>query len=121
MNRPQRNTPNNHPLAVLRRSLGLSQDEFAHGLGCTREAVSRWEHGHSDPSGRYLEIIRAIQDAVHDGAEPAEVGARLAEGGIGMMVYWSLRADIDGMEGAVTVAKRAGKLAAQLGATEVAA
>lgn len=35
----------------LRKSLGLTQEQFAHRLGVTVKAVNRWENGHAKPTG----------------------------------------------------------------------
>jgi transcriptional regulator with XRE-family HTH domain len=34
----------------LRKEAGLSQEEFSYQLGVSRQAVSKWENGTSDPS-----------------------------------------------------------------------
>ena len=34
----------------LRRTLGLTQEEFAHRLGITVATVNRWENGHNRPT-----------------------------------------------------------------------
>lgn len=41
----------------LRKSLGLSQDEFAEKLLITRQAVSRWENGETIPNTDTLKLI----------------------------------------------------------------
>ena len=38
-----------HPIRVLRERLGLSQGELAEMLGCSREALNRWERGKRAP------------------------------------------------------------------------
>ena len=41
----------------LRKSLNLSQDEFAEKLLITRQAVSRWENGDTTPNTDTLKLI----------------------------------------------------------------
>lgn len=41
----------------LRKSLSLSQDEFAEKLPVTRQAVSRWENGETTPNTDTLKLI----------------------------------------------------------------
>lgn len=41
----------------LRRSLNLSQDEFAEKILVTRQAVSRWENGDTTPNTDTLKLI----------------------------------------------------------------
>ena len=41
----------------LRKSLGLSQEEFADKLFVTRQAVSRWENGETVPNSDTLQLI----------------------------------------------------------------
>ena len=41
----------------LRKSLSLSQDEFAEKLLITRQAVSRWENGETIPNTDTLKLI----------------------------------------------------------------
>ena len=37
-----------HTIRHIRRSLGLSQAQFAKALGTTRESVARWESSHRE-------------------------------------------------------------------------
>lgn len=37
-------------IAVLRRRLNMTQEEFAHAIGVTVSTVNRWENGHIEPS-----------------------------------------------------------------------
>ena len=41
----------------IRKTSGLTQQEFADGLGITRGAVSNWDLGHSDPSDSAISLI----------------------------------------------------------------
>jgi DNA-binding transcriptional regulator YiaG len=46
----QRTTWTAERIHALRRKVGLTQEEFAHLLGCTTSSVNRWERGHKGPS-----------------------------------------------------------------------
>jgi DNA-binding transcriptional regulator YiaG len=37
-------------IAMLRRRLNMTQEEFAHAIGVTVSTVNRWENGHIEPS-----------------------------------------------------------------------
>jgi len=41
---------NGAPVALLRRRLNMTQEEFAHAIGVTVSTVNRWENGHIEPS-----------------------------------------------------------------------
>lgn len=50
------------PAAVrrLRKKLGLTQEKLAQELGVTTVSVSRWEHGHSKPTGLSERALDAL-------------------------------------------------------------
>lgn len=50
----------------LRKSLNLSQDEFAEKLMVTRQAVSRWENGDTTPNTDTLKLIAKTFDVSVD-------------------------------------------------------
>ena len=50
----------------LRKSLNLSQDEFAEKLLVTRQAVSRWENGDTTPNTDTLKLIAKTFDVTVD-------------------------------------------------------
>lgn len=50
----------------LRKSLNLSQDEFAEKLLVTRQAVSRWENGDTIPNTDTLKLIAKTFDITVD-------------------------------------------------------
>lgn len=50
----------------LRKSLNLSQDEFAEKLLVTRQAVSRWENGDTTPNTDTLKLIAKTFDVSVD-------------------------------------------------------
>ncbi|WP_343247393.1 zinc ribbon domain-containing protein [Diplocloster hominis] len=50
----------------LRKSLNLSQDEFAEKLLVTRQAVSRWENGETTPNIDTLKLLASIFDVSVD-------------------------------------------------------
>lgn len=47
-------------LLELRKSLHLSQEEFAGKLSVTRQAVSRWENGRTSPNTDTLKLIASV-------------------------------------------------------------
>lgn len=47
----------------LRRSLGVSQEKFAHMLGTTLCTVNRWEMGHVKPSRLYIKELKNLKSA----------------------------------------------------------
>ena len=50
----------------LRKSLNLSQDEFAEKISVTRQAVSRWENGETTPNIDTLKLLAKIFDVSVD-------------------------------------------------------
>lgn len=44
----------------LRKSLGLTQEEFAHAVAVTFSTVNRWENGHARPSKLARRAIEAL-------------------------------------------------------------
>ena len=65
-------------LVRLRRAQGLSQENLAEALSVSRQAVSKWETGRSNPSIRYLaamsHILNVSTDYILCGKHPAEPG-----------------------------------------------
>jgi len=57
---------NGAPVALLRRRLNMTQEEFAHAIGVTVSTVNRWENGHIEPSrlARKAMQVLAAQAAV---------------------------------------------------------
>lgn len=53
----------------LRKSLGLTQEEFAHAVAVTFSTVNRWENGHAKPSKLARRAIEALSTVK---AGPAE-------------------------------------------------
>ncbi len=50
----------NEQLKALREGLGLSQEEFGRRLGVTKQAVSQWETGQTEPTiESLLKIVNA--------------------------------------------------------------
>ena len=47
----------NEKLVELRKSKGLSQDEFAHKIGVSRQTVSKWELAQSYPDFQRLVLL----------------------------------------------------------------
>ncbi len=44
----------------FRKSLGVSQETFAHMLGTTTNTVNRWERGKTRPSRLYVKEIKEL-------------------------------------------------------------
>ncbi len=64
---------NSEKIKKLRKSLGLSQAEFAHRLGCRQQTVSEWEKGMYLPAnayGRLLESMLRSQPRVLNEQQP---------------------------------------------------
>jgi hypothetical protein len=76
------------PPRVLREQLSLSRVEWARALNTNERTIERWENG-SEPSGLAAEVMRGIQNALDEGADPARVG-RLVGMGIGALIYYGL-------------------------------
>ena len=57
---------NGAPVALLRRRLNMTQEEFAHAIGVTVSTVNRWENGHIEPSrlARKAMQVLAAQAAI---------------------------------------------------------
>lgn len=49
-------------IKALRKTLGLSQQEFGEKVGADRSTVSLWERGVKTPKGRYAGNLQAIFD-----------------------------------------------------------
>ena len=49
-------------IRVLRKQLGLTQEEFAHTIGVTFATVNRWENGKSKPSRLAIRILDTLTD-----------------------------------------------------------
>jgi len=54
-------------LLMIRRKLGLSQEQMARLLGVSFVSVNRWEGGQSGPSGPTLDLYLALDAAVKTG------------------------------------------------------
>lgn len=57
---PKQSMPLKDRLSRLRKKRGLSQEELAAKLFVTRQAVSRWENGHTTPSIDTLKLIAYV-------------------------------------------------------------
>ena len=51
-------------LALIRRALGLSQEQMGRLLGVSFATVNRWEGGHSSPTGTSQDLYQAIKAAI---------------------------------------------------------
>lgn len=75
--------------AVIRERLGLTRSELARALGVHERTVTRWEDGGIEPNGLVAEVMRGIDNALEEGADPHRV-ARLVGLGIGSLLCYSL-------------------------------
>jgi DNA-binding XRE family transcriptional regulator len=50
-------TWNKETIKELRKSLDLSQSEFAHKLGCRQQTISEWEQGLYTPANAYGRLL----------------------------------------------------------------
>lgn len=69
-------------IAALRKARKLSQEQLAEQLGVSRQAVSKWETGQSEPTAKNLvELARLFEVTVSDlvEAESPSQGKRAAE------------------------------------------
>jgi DNA-binding transcriptional regulator YiaG len=49
-------------IVMLRRQLGLTQQQLAERIGASRETVSRWENGAHPPQGANLKALRELAE-----------------------------------------------------------
>jgi putative transcriptional regulator len=49
-------------IATIRLKLGLTQEQFAHIVGCTYATINRLENGHHKPSPLIIDKIRRISE-----------------------------------------------------------
>jgi transcriptional regulator with XRE-family HTH domain len=75
--------------ASLRKKLGLSRVDWARALNVNERTVMRWENEGDAPGGLAAAVLRGIEGALAEGAEPARVG-RLVGMGIHALVYRGL-------------------------------
>jgi len=54
-------------LAVIRRKLGLPQEQMARLLGVSFASVNRWEGGQSTPGGPIRDLYLALDAAIKGG------------------------------------------------------
>lgn len=47
---------------IVRKRLGLTQEQFARMLDITVSTVNRWENGHSDPNKPTRAVIRKVAE-----------------------------------------------------------
>ena len=55
-----------HNLPILRRRAGYTQERLAEELGVSRQAVSKWETGASEPSTANLRALAALYQVSMD-------------------------------------------------------
>jgi len=60
-------------LGLVRKRLGLSQEQMARILSVSFASVNRWEVGHSSPTGPTRDLYLAIDGALRAGHEPTEI------------------------------------------------
>ena len=61
--------PFKETLVETREQRGMTQQELASKLYVTRQAVSRWENGETEPSVDMRKLIATVLDIPADGAE----------------------------------------------------
>lgn len=52
-------------ISTLRRSLGLTQPQFAAALGIPMSTLSKWETGTRSPSGAAATLLRLLEQHPH--------------------------------------------------------
>jgi DNA-binding XRE family transcriptional regulator len=73
----------------LRERLQLTASDWAKALSVNESTVRRWEDGSTDPAGVAIEVMRGIEMALDDGADPVRVGKRITLG-IGALLCYGL-------------------------------
>ena len=73
-------------LSVIRRKLGLPQEQMARLLGVSFASVNRWEGGQSTPGGPIRDLYCAL-DAAIKGGNSAEAILRAANNERGAFLY----------------------------------
>lgn len=73
-------------LAIIRRKLGLPQEQMARLLGVSFASVNRWEGGHSTPAGPIRDLYLALEAAIK-GGNSAEAILRAANNERGAFLY----------------------------------
>lgn len=73
----------------VRETLGLTRIEWARALNVNERTISRWEDLGVDPGGLVTVVIKGIDRALAEGADPAKV-SRIVGMGIGPLVYTHL-------------------------------
>jgi transcriptional regulator with XRE-family HTH domain len=73
-------------LAVIRRKLGLPQEQMARLLGVSFASVNRWEGGKSTPAGPIRDLYLALNAAIK-GGNSAETILRAADNERGAFLY----------------------------------
>lgn len=63
---------NRNDIKALRKTLGLSQQEFGRKVGVERSTVSSWERGLNTPKGFYANNLQAIFDDCPQNPDPEE-------------------------------------------------
>ena len=63
---------NRNDIKALRKTLGLSQQEFGRKVGVERSTVSSWERGLNTPKGFYADNLQAIFDDCPRNPDPEE-------------------------------------------------
>ena len=77
-------------LAVIRRKLGLPQEQMAHLLGVSFASVNRWERGQSSPAAPIRDLYLAL-DAAIKGGNSAGAILRAANDERGAFLYTLFR------------------------------
>ena len=75
---------------MIRRKLGVTQEQMARLLGVSFVSVNRWEGGHSAPTGPTLDLYAAIDAAIRTGNSPEAI-RRAAKRERGAFLYLLFR------------------------------
>ena len=73
-------------LALIRRALGLSQEQMGRLLGVSFATVNRWEGGHSSPTGTSQDLYQAIKAALDARVSPSVI-VRASNNERGVFLY----------------------------------
>lgn len=77
----------------IRERLGLSEEVMARALGVTPVTVWRWETRVSEPQGTALAILRGVEQALDEGADPKRVAGKFALG-VGALIFHQLTGSV---------------------------
>jgi len=76
-------------ITTIRKSLGLSQAEFANSLGVQTAAVSHWEKGRNSPTKVHQAVLKRLKEKASEetNAKDVIIGFAIA-GGVTAFLAW---------------------------------